>query len=172
MVRHRQGESRLEYGPGNWRGKVFGPGSVSFGQVVQLGPPRQSVEFTYAILPIALIAPRISEALPAVVLIFAPTPLKPTYRHAGHLAIKDDASFALSLSRSTSLAISSLTCCPMSRWVVWRLSLSRLRNRMSRHRGPSAAGVSQPLRSHSHELAGSALGPTSRSQALRNSTLS
>jgi hypothetical protein len=32
--------------PGNWRGEIVSGGTLNFGQVVQEGPPRQSVEFT------------------------------------------------------------------------------------------------------------------------------
>ncbi|WP_287319802.1 hypothetical protein [Mesorhizobium sp.] len=31
---------------GEWHGEIVGTPSVNFGQVVQPGPPRQSVEFT------------------------------------------------------------------------------------------------------------------------------
>jgi hypothetical protein len=39
--------------PGDWRGEILGGCTVNFGQVVQPGPPRQSVEFTYVIMPAA-----------------------------------------------------------------------------------------------------------------------
>lgn len=34
---------------GDWRGEIAGSCSVNFGQTVQDGAPRQSVEFTYLI---------------------------------------------------------------------------------------------------------------------------
>jgi hypothetical protein len=43
--------------PGNWRGEILGSCTVNFGQVAQPGPPKQSVEFTYIIMPAAFNMP-------------------------------------------------------------------------------------------------------------------
>lgn len=40
--------------PGTWRREILDGCTLNFGQVVQPGPPRQSVEFTYMIIPSAL----------------------------------------------------------------------------------------------------------------------
>lgn len=71
--------------PGNWRGEIVGLGSVNLGQVVQPGPPRQSVEFSYIILPASLLMPTPQFRWPGVVMIMAPTPMKTTFTDAGEL---------------------------------------------------------------------------------------
>lgn len=45
--------------PGSWRGEILGGCTVNFGQVVQPGPPRQSVEFTYIAMPAAFTMPEV-----------------------------------------------------------------------------------------------------------------
>lgn len=70
---------------GDWRGEIVGAPGVNFGQVVQPGPPRQSVEFTYIILPATLIMPNTAFMWPGVVMIMAPTPMKTEFPDAGAL---------------------------------------------------------------------------------------
>lgn len=70
---------------GEWRAEIVGPASVNFGQVVQPGPPRQSVEFTYFVIPALLIMPDAAFRWPAVVMIMAPTPMKTEFPDAGKL---------------------------------------------------------------------------------------
>ena len=71
--------------PGNWRGEILGSCTVNFGQVVQSGPPRQSVEFTYMIMPatFTMLEPRFT--WPGVIIIMTPTPMKTDFPDAGHL---------------------------------------------------------------------------------------
>lgn len=71
--------------PGEWRGEIVGGGSLNFGQVVQDGPPRQSVEFSYLILPVTLAPARGGFTWPGVVMFMAPTPMKPNQADAGSL---------------------------------------------------------------------------------------
>jgi hypothetical protein len=70
---------------GDWRGEIVGAPGINFGQVVQPGPPRQSVEFTYIILPATLIMPNAAFMWPGVVMIMAPTPMKTEFPDAGTL---------------------------------------------------------------------------------------
>ena len=70
---------------GDWRGEIVGSCTVNFGQVVQEGPPRQSVEFTYIILPAALIMPEPRFTWPGVIMIMNPTPMKTAFPDAGAL---------------------------------------------------------------------------------------
>jgi hypothetical protein len=74
-----------EIRPGNWRGEILGSCTVNFGQVVQPGPPRQSVEFTYMILPAALTMPEVRFTWPGVIMIMTPTPMKTEHPDAGCL---------------------------------------------------------------------------------------
>lgn len=71
--------------PGNWRGEILGSCTVNFGQVVQPGPPRQSVEFTYVIMPAAFTMPEVRFTWPGVIMIMTPTPMKTEFPDAGHL---------------------------------------------------------------------------------------
>lgn len=71
--------------PGDWEGEIFGSGSVNLGQVVQPGPPRQSVEFSYIVLPASLHMPSSRFRWPGVVMIMAPTPIKTEVPDAGVL---------------------------------------------------------------------------------------
>jgi hypothetical protein len=71
--------------PGNWRGEIVGGVSVNLGQVVQPGPPRQSVEFSYIILPASLLMPTPQFRWPGVVMIMVPTPLKTNFTDTGEL---------------------------------------------------------------------------------------
>ena len=59
--------------------------TVSFGQAVQNGPPRRSVEFSYIIMPAVFTSPEAQFACPGVILILAPTPMKPESTDAGRL---------------------------------------------------------------------------------------
>jgi len=84
--------------PGDWKGEIVGSGSINLGQVVQPGPPRQSVEFSYIILPASLHMPSPRFLWPGVVMIMAPTPLKAEFPDAGSLfASKELPSLHLSL---------------------------------------------------------------------------
>jgi hypothetical protein len=69
--------------PGNWRGEILGSCTVNFGQVVQPGPPRQSVEFSYMILPAAFTMPEVRFTWPGVIMIMTPTPMKTEHPDAG-----------------------------------------------------------------------------------------
>lgn len=70
---------------GEWRGEIVGSANVNFGQAVQLGPPRQSVEFTYIVLPASFIMPDQAFRWPGVVVFMAPTPMKTEFLDAGTL---------------------------------------------------------------------------------------
>ncbi|MBB4000255.1 hypothetical protein [Aureimonas pseudogalii] len=72
--------------PGSWKGESVGAASVNFGQELQPGPPRQSIEFTYAIMPVRLTGPGSSFAWPGILAIFVPNPLKPDRPDAGTLS--------------------------------------------------------------------------------------
>lgn len=71
--------------PGNWRGEILGSCTVNFGQVVQPGAPRRSVEFTYMIMPAALTMPEARFTWPGVIMIVTPTSMKTEFPDAGHL---------------------------------------------------------------------------------------
>jgi hypothetical protein len=71
--------------PGNWRGEVVGGGTLNFGQVVQPGPTRQSVEFTYMIMPSVLTMPGPHFTWPGVIMIVTPTPMKTEFPDARRL---------------------------------------------------------------------------------------
>ncbi|RWC89825.1 MAG: hypothetical protein EOS32_28970 [Mesorhizobium sp.] len=84
----RKKANRLQLPPivaGEWRGEIVGSANVNFGQVVQPGPPRQSVEFTYVILPASLIMPNAAFRWPGIVMIMAPTAMKTEHPDAGVL---------------------------------------------------------------------------------------
>lgn len=68
---------------GGWIGELAGTPSVHFGQSVQPGPPRQSVEFSYLIVGAALLPPDKKFRWPGVVMFWAPTPLKSDSSDAG-----------------------------------------------------------------------------------------
>ncbi|MBB3399690.1 hypothetical protein [Rhizobium sp. BK060] len=70
---------------GNWRGEIVGGCTVSFGQIVQDGPPRQSVELTYMIVPAALTMPEPHFTWPGIIMIMTPTPMKTEFPDAGSL---------------------------------------------------------------------------------------
>lgn len=70
---------------GEWHDEIVGSASVNFGQVVQPGPPRQSVEFTYVILSASLIMPNAVFRWPGMIVIMAPTPMKGHHPDAGAL---------------------------------------------------------------------------------------
>ena len=70
---------------GNWSGEILGGCTVNFGQVVQPGPPRQSVEFTYVVMPAAFTMPEVRFTWPGVIMILTPTPMKTEFLDAGHL---------------------------------------------------------------------------------------
>jgi hypothetical protein len=84
-------------GPGNWHGEILGGGTVNFGQVVQHNPGRQSVEFSYLVIPAIFTPPEAQFTWPGIVLVFAPTPMKTVRPDAGHLR---SAKHLLSLSLS------------------------------------------------------------------------
>jgi hypothetical protein len=71
--------------PGNWRGEILGGCTIDFGQVVQPGPPRQSIEFTYMIMPAAFTMTEARFTWPGVIMILTPTPMKMEFPDAGHL---------------------------------------------------------------------------------------
>ncbi|MDX8501904.1 hypothetical protein RFM99_26255 [Mesorhizobium sp. VK4C] len=55
---------------GDWRGEIVGAASVNFGQVVQPGSVRQSVEFTHMILAAMLTMPNRGLIWPGIVMNF------------------------------------------------------------------------------------------------------
>jgi hypothetical protein len=71
--------------PGTWRGEIVGGCTVNFGHVVQDGPPRRAVEFSYIIMPAAFTKREGGFTWPGVVALFAPTPIKPETTDAGCL---------------------------------------------------------------------------------------
>lgn len=74
-----------EIRPGNWQGEILDGYTISPGQVVQDGPPRRSMEFSYIVTPAVFTSPDVQFAWPGIVLIFAPTQLKTDFRDAGQL---------------------------------------------------------------------------------------
>lgn len=83
---------------GEWRGDIVGSANVNFGQVMQPGPPRQSVEFTYVILAASLTMPGAAFRWPGIIMIMAPTPMKTDHPNAGVLFAADQLpSLSLSL---------------------------------------------------------------------------
>jgi hypothetical protein len=70
---------------GEWRGEILPGASVNFGQVVQPGSPRQSVEFTYILAAVILIMPSAAFGWPGAMIIVAPTPMKAEFPDAGIL---------------------------------------------------------------------------------------
>lgn len=86
---------------GNWHGEILGGGTVNLGQVVQHNPARQSVEFSYLVIPAIFTPPEPQFTWPGVVLIFAPTPMKTVRPDAGRLV---SAKHLLSLSLSLEVA--------------------------------------------------------------------
>jgi hypothetical protein len=72
-------------GPGNWQGEILDGYIVSFGQAVQDGSPRRSVEFSYIVMPAVFTSPNAQFAWPGIVLILAPTPMKAKFSGAGLL---------------------------------------------------------------------------------------
>jgi hypothetical protein len=70
--------------PGNWQGEILDGYTVSFGQAVQHGPPRRSVEFSYITMSAVLTSPEARFAWP-VIMVFVPTPIKPEWSDAGRL---------------------------------------------------------------------------------------
>ncbi|UGY24969.1 hypothetical protein HU675_0045080 [Bradyrhizobium septentrionale] len=52
---------------------------------MQDGPPRQSVEFTYMIMPAGFTMPEVHFTWPGVIMTMTPTPMKTEFPDAGHL---------------------------------------------------------------------------------------
>lgn len=71
--------------PGPWRGEIVGACTLNFGRVVQDGPPRRSVEFSYIIMPATFSIQDGRFAWPGIVSVFAPTPMKSEISDAGLL---------------------------------------------------------------------------------------
>jgi hypothetical protein len=87
--------------PGTWRGEIVGACTVNFGHVVQDGPPRRSVEFSYIIMPAAFSMKDAGFTWPGIVALFAPTPMKRGITDAGCLIqMKGLPSLTLSLEVS------------------------------------------------------------------------
>ncbi|MEI3853665.1 MULTISPECIES: hypothetical protein [unclassified Ensifer] len=85
-TRRRKPELKLpEIKPGNWHGEILGSCTVNFGQVVQPGPPRQSVEFTYMVMPGLFTMQEVRFSWPGVIMIMTPTPMKTDFPDAGCL---------------------------------------------------------------------------------------
>jgi hypothetical protein len=120
---------------GNWRGEILGSCTVNFGQVVQPGPPRQSVEFTYVTMPAAFTMPEARFTWPGVIMIMTPTPMKTEFSDAGHL-LKAEHLPSLSLS----LEVTRGQFSDMPRMLCGSLdalaNCSRTRPRLRRRRVP------------------------------------
>src|ERR1700739_2306910 len=74
-----------EVRPGDWQGEILAGYTISFGQTLQDGPPRRSVEFSYIVTPAVFTSPNAQFAWPGVILIFAPNPTKTKFSGAGLL---------------------------------------------------------------------------------------
>ena len=74
-----------EVRPGDWQGEILDGYTISFGQAMQDGPPRRSVEFSYIVTPAVFTSPNAQFAWPGIILVFAPTPIKPKFSGAGLL---------------------------------------------------------------------------------------
>ncbi|OMI09267.1 hypothetical protein BSN85_17185 [Bradyrhizobium brasilense] len=86
-----------EVEPGSWQGELLDGHTVSFGQAVQDGPPRRSVEFSYIVIPAVFTPPKARFVWPGAIMIFAPTPMKPESLDAGRL-LSSQRLLSLSLS--------------------------------------------------------------------------
>lgn len=86
--------------PGNWCGEILGGCTINFGQIVQPGPPRQSVELTYMVMPAAFTMIEVGFTWPGVIMIMTPTPMKTELLDAGHL-FKTEHLLCLNLSLVT-----------------------------------------------------------------------
>jgi hypothetical protein len=74
-----------EVKPGNWQSEILDGYTISFGQIMQDGPPRRSVEFSYIVTSAVFTWPNAQFAWPGIILIFAPTPMKTKFSGAGLL---------------------------------------------------------------------------------------
>lgn len=83
--REPEGPILLDIEVGDWRGEILGSCEVNFGQVVQDGPPRQSIEFTYVVVPAAFTPPQARFEWPGILIITTPTPMKTELPDAGYL---------------------------------------------------------------------------------------
>ena len=70
---------------GEWRGEFAGSATLSLGQVVQPTKPPLSVEFSQIIASALLTMPGGRFTWPGVLIIAAPTPMKPAPEEAGAL---------------------------------------------------------------------------------------
>ncbi len=83
-ARRKLGRFRLpDIIAGSWTGELVGTVSVHFGQTVQPGPPRQSVEFSYLLGAALLLPPDKKFRWPGIVTCWAPTPMKREFPDAG-----------------------------------------------------------------------------------------
>ncbi|MBO9168355.1 hypothetical protein [Rhizobium sp. L245/93] len=73
--------------PGEWRGEVFGPCQLSFGQILQPAPYGQSVEFTYLIVPAFYKRTGDSYEWHGAIMIGPPTPMKTEFPEAGFVYV-------------------------------------------------------------------------------------
>ena len=62
--------------PENWQGEILDGYTFSFGQAVQDGPKRQSVEFSYIGTSAVFTPPQARLAWSGVIMIVAPTPMR------------------------------------------------------------------------------------------------
>ncbi|EFO30178.1 conserved hypothetical protein [Roseibium sp. TrichSKD4] len=83
-VRKNKQQSRRAIEPGDWTGEIVGISSIQFGQQVQDGPPKQTVEFSYMILTATIKKDGDDFRWPATVMIIAPTQLAKDRRSAGY----------------------------------------------------------------------------------------
>jgi hypothetical protein len=78
--------------PGSWKGEMLSNYTVNFGQQVQPGPPRQSVEFSYIVMPATLKMPSGFD-WPGIIMIMPPTPMKTEFPDAGSLFRSEQSPF-------------------------------------------------------------------------------
>lgn len=84
-VKRKPGVQLPEIIAGEWRGELAGNASLRLGQVVQPTEPPQSVEFSQIIASALLTMPDRRFTWPGVLIIAAPTPMKPVSDDAGAL---------------------------------------------------------------------------------------
>jgi hypothetical protein len=84
-TRKKKQQSQRTIEPGNWQGEIVGIGSVHFGQEVQDGPPRQSVEFSYVFMSASVKRDGDKSPWPATIMLIAPTIMKTADCDAGYL---------------------------------------------------------------------------------------
>lgn len=85
MRSNARGRKPQKIRTGQWEGEILGLGSIHFGQEVQDGPPRHSVEFSYVVLSVLLKKVGESNGWPTAVMLTAPTRKETKGCDAGYL---------------------------------------------------------------------------------------